>query len=138
MKSEINAKIERLASIYENRILVIIAITAVVICACLTFYTLKVASSDRFDLEKGDRAVITYDTTYYGRTVTLVATWVDKEGITHYTTERPRLAGFDSLILILIMINVGLAKASYDIFGFLTGRYRRRLISRFQYRLNTK
>ena len=138
MSTEIKARIERLVSVFENRILVIIVLVALAICAGLSFYTLKDFSGDTFDPLKGDRAVITYEVTYYGIPATLVATWLDKDGITHYATENPKLAGFDVALLILFMIILGLAKASYDTYAFLTERYRRWLIARFQYRFYTK
>lgn len=127
MSAEGRAKIERLALIYENRVLVTIVLVAVITSACLSLLAMKSVSSDKFDPAKGDRAVITYEATYYGKPVTQVAIWVDKDDVTRYATETPRWAGIEVPILILVLVNVGLAKAGYDTYQFLTGRYRRRL-----------
>lgn len=131
MSTERKAKIERLALLYENRILVVTAVVAVIACACLSLYVMDMVSWDTFNPLKGDRAVVTYESSYNGKPVIQVAVWVDQQGINHYATETPKLAGIDVPILVLIMINFGLAKAGYDIYRFLIERYRRRLMARF-------
>jgi hypothetical protein len=131
MSTEKKAKIERLASLYENRILVVTVVVAVIACACLSLYVMNMVSWDTFNPLKGDRAVVTYESSFNDKTVTQVAVWVDQQGIKHYATETPKLAGIDEPVLVLIMISLGLAKAGYDIYRFLVKRYRRRLMARF-------
>lgn len=135
---EARAKIERLATVYENRVLVMTVLGALIVSACLSFYAVRFLAGDRFDPAKGDRAVITCEVTYSDKIITQVAAWVDQEGNIHYTKETPKFAGYDTTLLVLLLINLGLAKAGYDIYGFLTGRYRRRLVDRFKYPLYTE
>lgn len=136
MNAEIRAKVDRLAVVYENRVLVVTVLVALIVSACLSYFIIRGLAGEKFDPAAGDRAVITYEVTYYDHPVTVVVAWIDKNGVTHFAKETPKLAGFEMPILAVILLNLGLAKACYDIYGFLTGRYRRRLTAMFQYRLH--
>lgn len=134
MNIELRAKIERMISVYENRALVLIVLAALVISSCLSLYTMKVFAGNHFDPARGDVPVVTYEIAYNAQQFTQVAVWHDREGAVHYATETPKVGGVDVPILILIIANLGLVKAAYDAYSYLTGRYRRRLLARFSYR----
>lgn len=138
MSGEIKAKMERMVSIYENRVLVVIVLAALTLCAGLSVCTLKYFSGETFNQAGGDVAVITYEDTYYGRPVTRIVKWIDRDGFTHFAKESPKWAGIEVPVLVSALVNLLLLKAGYDTYSFLTRRYRRRLASAFQYQLRSE
>lgn len=135
MNVELRSKFEGMVSVYENRVLVLVVMAALVISACLSLYTVKTFAGEVFNPARGDVPVITYEVAYHDKQLTQVAVWLDQNGATHYATETPKLGGAEVPLLILVLVNLGLVKAAYDTYTYLTGRYRKRLLLKFRYRL---
>lgn len=129
MDRETNAKIENLISSYENRVLVLVTLSAIVIFSAASFFTICFTTRDAYDPAKGDRPLITYQVVYNGQQLTRVAAWTDKDGSSHYAKEPIRFAGINLSVLVLALSGLGIAKGSYDIYSMLTDRYKRRLMS---------
>lgn len=127
---ETRVKIENLTSSYENRILVLVTLMAIVILSTASLFIIYFfIPRDAYDPAKGDSPLISYQKIYYGQQITQVAAWVDKDGNSHYAKEPARFAGIDVSVLVLALLGLGIAKGSHDLYSILTDRYKRRLMS---------
>lgn len=82
---------------------------------------------DAYDPAKGDRPLISYQDIYNGQQITQVAAWTDRDGNSHYA--KARFEGIDVRLVMLVLLGLGIARASNDLYIMLTDRYRRRLMT---------
>jgi len=131
LERENRRKIEALLTSFENRVLVLVTIAAIFLSALFSLYFVDFFSLETFSPSKGDEPVVSYQAAVYGQEQTMVAAWRDREGNIHFAKETAKVAGMEVPVLVLVLVNLGLAKAAYDLYSLITGRHRKRLIARY-------
>lgn len=127
---ETTQKVEILTNRYRLYIAVYFIPATIFMCLVFSEYILHFFARDTFSYAKGDQPLEFCNIEYNGTEVTtVVASWVDKEGSIHYAKEPPQLFGFSVPFIVLLLLNLGVIKVSYDVHRFLASRYRRRLLA---------